>query len=112
MCVQAGKPIAGKDIRVRFAPSPTGNLHVGGARTALFNWLYARKLGGTFVLRVEDTDTERSTRESEEARFLRTGAPLRTASRVTAASLCTRVICIPIIILHDLTILSNPLRRR
>ncbi len=47
--------------RVRFAPSPTGYLHVGGARTALFNWLYARKTGGTFVLRIEDTDRERST---------------------------------------------------
>ena len=46
--------------RVRFAPSPTGYLHVGGARTALFNWLYARRLGGTFVLRIEDTDKERS----------------------------------------------------
>ncbi len=46
--------------RVRFAPSPTGYLHVGGARTALFNWLYARRHGGTFVLRIEDTDTERS----------------------------------------------------
>lgn len=47
--------------RVRFAPSPTGSLHVGGARTALFNWLYARQTGGTFVLRIEDTDKERST---------------------------------------------------
>jgi glutamyl-tRNA synthetase len=47
--------------RVRFAPSPTGYLHVGGARTALFNWLYARKTGGTFILRIEDTDHERST---------------------------------------------------
>jgi len=46
--------------RVRFAPSPTGYLHVGGARTALFNWLYARRHGGVFVLRVEDTDVERS----------------------------------------------------
>ena len=46
--------------RVRFAPSPTGYLHVGGARTALFNWLFARRHGGTFVLRIEDTDTERS----------------------------------------------------
>jgi len=46
--------------RVRFAPSPTGYLHVGGARTALFNWLFARKTGGTFVLRIEDTDKERS----------------------------------------------------
>ena len=49
--------------RVRFAPSPTGYLHVGGARTALFNWLFARRLGGTFVLRIEDTDTERSADE-------------------------------------------------
>ncbi|KAH0733519.1 hypothetical protein KY290_004367 [Solanum tuberosum] len=54
-------------VRVRFAPSPTGNLHVGGARTALFNYLYARSKGGKFVLRIEDTDLERSTRESEEA---------------------------------------------
>ena len=46
--------------RVRFAPSPTGYLHVGGARTALFNWLYARRQGGTFILRIEDTDAERS----------------------------------------------------
>jgi glutamyl-tRNA synthetase len=50
-------------IRVRFAPSPTGYLHVGGARTALFNWFYARRHGGTFVLRIEDTDAERSTWE-------------------------------------------------
>jgi glutamyl-tRNA synthetase len=54
-------------VRVRFAPSPTGNLHVGGARTALFNYLFARSKGGRFVLRVEDTDLERSTRKSEEA---------------------------------------------
>src|SRR5205085_1243216 len=46
--------------RVRFAPSPTGYLHVGGARTALFNWLYARQHGGTFILRIEDTDVQRS----------------------------------------------------
>src|SRR5580692_3145103 len=46
--------------RVRFAPSPTGYLHVGGARTALFNWLFARHTGGTFILRIEDTDFERS----------------------------------------------------
>ena len=46
-------------IRVRYAPSPTGRLHVGGVRTALFNWLFARKNGGTFVLRIEDTDLER-----------------------------------------------------
>lgn len=49
---------------MRFAPSPTGNLHIGGARTALFNWLLARHTGGTFVLRIEDTDTERSTQAS------------------------------------------------
>ncbi len=53
--------------RVRFAPSPTGYLHIGGARTALFNWLYARRTGGVFVLRIEDTDQERSTPESVEA---------------------------------------------
>ena len=52
-------------VRVRFAPSPTGHLHVGGARTAIFNWLYARHNGGTFILRIEDTDQARSTRESE-----------------------------------------------
>jgi glutamyl-tRNA synthetase len=55
--------------RVRFAPSPTGYLHVGGARTALFNWLYARKYGGEFLLRVEDTDKARSTDESTRAIF-------------------------------------------
>ena len=54
-------------IRTRFAPSPTGYLHVGGARTALFSWLYARKHGGTFILRIEDTDRERSTAESVDA---------------------------------------------
>merc|ERR1719199_1257740 len=52
--------------RTRFAPSPTGSLHVGGARTALFSWLKAKKEGGKFVLRVEDTDTARSTRASEQ----------------------------------------------
>ena len=55
------------DIRLRFAPSPTGYLHIGGARTALFNWLLARKLKGTFILRIEDTDVARSTQESVEA---------------------------------------------
>ena len=54
-------------IKTRFAPSPTGYLHVGGARTALFSWLYARKHGGKFVLRIEDTDLERSTQESVNA---------------------------------------------
>ncbi len=55
-----------KQLRVRFAPSPTGPFHIGGARSALFNWLLARKEGGKFILRIEDTDLERSTRESEE----------------------------------------------
>ena len=54
-----------KATRVRFAPSPTGYLHIGGARTALFNWIYAQKYGGTFVLRIEDTDPSRSKREHE-----------------------------------------------
>jgi glutamyl-tRNA synthetase len=67
-------PFQRRDItvpaRVRFAPSPTGNLHVGGARTALFSWLVARHTGGTCVLRLEDTDRERSTPESE-AQILR-----------------------------------------
>jgi len=53
--------------RVRFAPSPTGYLHIGGARTALYNWLYARHTGGTFILRIEDTDRERHTPEAVQA---------------------------------------------
>lgn len=53
-------------VRVRFAPSPTGFLHIGGARTALFNWLYARHTGGTFILRIEDTDAARNTQEAVE----------------------------------------------
>src|ERR1044071_2166640 len=53
-----------KPVRVRFAPSPTGYLHIGGARTALVNWLYARHTGGTFVLRIEDTDAARNTQEA------------------------------------------------
>src|SRR5207249_9820704 len=54
-------------VRTRFAPSPTGYLHIGGARTALFNYLFARHHGGRFVLRIEDTDAERSTPESIQA---------------------------------------------
>ncbi|GKS68723.1 glutamyl-tRNA synthetase [Nitrosomonas sp. PY1] len=54
-------------VRTRFAPSPTGYLHIGGARTALFSWAYARKYGGKFILRIEDTDQERSTKESTQA---------------------------------------------
>ena len=57
------------DVRVRFAPSPTGYLHVGGARTALFNWLFARNRGGKFLLRIEDTDEKRSTPEAVEVIF-------------------------------------------
>ncbi|MEL6862051.1 MAG: glutamate--tRNA ligase family protein, partial [Pseudomonadota bacterium] len=51
---------------VRFAPSPTGNLHVGNVRTALINWLFAKGQGGTFILRIDDTDTERSTAAYEQ----------------------------------------------
>jgi glutamyl-tRNA synthetase len=61
--------MAASTPRLRFAPSPTGYLHVGGARTALFNWLFARKHGGTFLLRIEDTDRARSTEESTRAIF-------------------------------------------
>jgi glutamyl-tRNA synthetase len=57
-------------VRTRFAPSPTGYLHLGGARTALFNYLYARRHGGSFVLRIEDTDRERSTTEYVDAILL------------------------------------------
>lgn len=53
-------------VRVRFAPSPTGPFHIGGARSALFNWLFARRYGGTFIVRIEDTDLERSSRQWEE----------------------------------------------
>src|SRR5690606_10763730 len=55
------------EMRVRFAPSPTGYLHVGGARTALFNWLLARRHGGVFILRIEDTDRERSSAAMTDA---------------------------------------------
>ena len=58
-----------EEIITRFPPSPTGHLHVGGARTALFNWLYARHMNGRFVLRIEDTDTRRSTQASVDAIF-------------------------------------------
>ena len=56
-----------KQVRVRFAPSPTGHLHIGGLRTALFNWLFARHHGGAFLLRIEDTDVERSTQEYRDS---------------------------------------------
>ena len=55
-----------KPVRVRFAPSPTGKLHIGGARTAIYNWAFARAMGGTFILRIEDTDPERSTEENTQ----------------------------------------------
>ncbi len=54
-------------VRVRFAPSPTGHLHIGGARTAIYNWAFARRHGGAFVLRIDDTDPERSTEENVQA---------------------------------------------
>jgi len=60
-------PASYMTVRTRFAPSPTGYLHIGGARTALFSWAYARKHGGTFILRIEDTDVERSTPEAVQA---------------------------------------------
>ena len=53
-----------EEVRVRFPPSPTGYLHIGGARTVIYNWLYAQKTGGRLILRIEDTDAERSTEES------------------------------------------------
>ncbi|KAK0349917.1 hypothetical protein LTR94_031126, partial [Friedmanniomyces endolithicus] len=56
-------------VVTRFAPSPTGYLHIGGARTALFNWLYAKRQGGRFLVRIEDTDRERSTQEAVQAIF-------------------------------------------
>src|SRR3989344_7531764 len=54
-------------IKTRFAPSPTGSLHIGGEQSALYNWLFARKNGGSFHLRIEDTDKERSTKEYEQS---------------------------------------------
>ena len=62
-------------VRVRFAPSPTGYLHVGGARTALFNWLFARHHQGTFILRIEDTDAARNTPEALAAAALTEALP-------------------------------------
>ena len=55
-----------KPVRVRFAPSPTGELHIGGARTAIYNWAFAKAQGGSFILRIEDTDPERSTEENKQ----------------------------------------------
>src|SRR4029079_1441732 len=64
-----GLQLASLPMRVRFAPSPTGVLHIGGARTALYNWLLARGSGGQLVLRIEDTDRERSTHETVDLLF-------------------------------------------
>ena len=58
-----------KDIRVRYAPSPTGHLHIGNARTALFNYLFARNLGGKFLIRIEDTDQKRNIEGGEESQL-------------------------------------------
>lgn len=57
--------ISNVEVKVRFAPSPTGHMHIGNTRTALFNWLLAQKLGGSFMLRIDDTDKERSKKEYE-----------------------------------------------
>src|SRR5690625_2514099 len=59
----------GKDVRVRYAPSPTGDLHIGNARTALFNYLFARHFGGKFILRTEDTDAKRNVEGGEESQL-------------------------------------------
>src|SRR5947207_6327223 len=63
-CLRPSDYVPSMTVRIRFAPSPTGYLHIGGARTALFNHLFARRHGGRFILRVEDTDRERSTPEA------------------------------------------------
>ena len=63
----SSRPSDSRPIVTRFAPSPTGFLHIGGARTALFNWLYAKHHGGKFLLRIEDTDKVRSTKEAIDA---------------------------------------------
>jgi glutamyl/glutaminyl-tRNA synthetase len=64
-----GSQTKGEEVRVRFAPSPTGMLHLGGARTALFNYLFARYHGGRLVLRIEDTDQTRSSEEFESSQL-------------------------------------------
>ena len=65
--LEIGRVGASTEIVTRFAPSPTGYLHIGGARTALFHWLYARHMGGKFLLRIEDTDRARSTQGAIDA---------------------------------------------
>src|SRR5262245_12892298 len=99
--------------RVRFAPSPTGFLHVGGARTAIFNWLYARRHGGIFVLRIDDTDAARSSEpmaraildgmawlsmEPDEGPFFQSGARAQhvaDAQRLLDAGAAYRCFCSP-----------------
>ena len=71
-----------KDIRVRYAPSPTGLLHIGNARTALFNYLYARHHGGTFIIRIEDTDRKRHVEDGERSPVSYTHLTLPTTERV------------------------------
>ena len=73
------------DIITRFPPSPTGHLHLGGARTALFNWLYARHTGGKFILRIEDTDLQRSTTATSSSSR---GMPAMNPSTVLTAACC------------------------
>ena len=75
-------------IKTRFAPSPTGYLHVGGARTALYSWLFARNHGGEFVLRIEDTDLERSTPEAIEV-FQKNGVLFGPAKAANAGGVAT-----------------------
>lgn len=58
-----------EDIRVRYAPSPTGHLHIGNARTAIFNWLFARHYNGTFIIRIEDTDSARNIADGEKSQL-------------------------------------------
>ncbi len=64
-----GVPIMEKQVRVRYAPSPTGHLHIGNARTALFNYLFARHLDGKFIIRIEDTDVKRNVAGGEESQL-------------------------------------------
>src|SRR6185369_15881344 len=100
-------------VVTRFAPSPTGFLHIGGARTALFNWLYARGRGGKMLLRIEDTDRERSTQAAIDAildgltwlgidwdgepiyQFARSGRHREVAEQLLAAGLAYRCYCTP-----------------
>ena len=82
-------------VRVRFAPSPTGFLHVGGARTALYNYLLARRHGGTFVLRIEDTDASRSTAEIAEAVGLSPSPCWRRIAQLEQQGVIRRRVAVP-----------------